>query len=185
MQTAMLFIFLKIRFTQFCTLTQVYHSQCCNVGFDCGVINFVLAGAGIYVTNSLLSYSSSSLPNNSIITSYTRYLSRSYRSKIYRRMGFYCCSNSTSGTTGSFIGLNGNSYSGRINVQRFSSSSSVAGCMYISLRGSYYSQNYLSASEEGIYTCRMPDSTGRNIELSVGIYRHGYTSKFPCCSLEV
>ena len=155
------------------------------MGFDCGVINFVLTGAGIYVTNTQLLYSSSSLRNNSIITSYTRYLSRSYRSKIYRRMGFYCCSNSTSGSTGSFIGRNGNTYSGRFSVQHYSSSHSYAGCMYIYLDGSYYSQNYLSASEEGIYTCRMPDSTGRNIELSVGIYRHGYTSKFPCCSLEV
>ena len=147
--------------------------------FDCGVMKFVFAGAGIYVTNSQLSYSSSSLHNNSIITTYTGYLSRySYRSKTYRRMGFYCCSNSTTlRSTGSFIGLNGNSYSGRISVQRFSSSSSIAGCMYIYLDGSYYTQNYLSTSEEGIYTCRMPDSAGRNIDVSVGIYRQGYASK--------
>ena len=130
------------------------------------------------MTNSQLSYSSSSLPNSSIITSYSSYLSRSYRYKNYRRMGFYCCSNSTtSGSTGSFVGVNGNSYSGRISVQRFSSSSNVAGCMYIYLDGSYYTQNYLSSSEEGIYTCRMPDSTGRNIDVHVGIYRHGYTSE--------
>ena len=165
------------------------------VGFHCDVMNFVLTGAGIYVTNSQLSYSSSSLPNNSIITSYTSYLSRSYRYKTYRRMGFYCCSNSTtSGSTGSFIGLNGNSYSGRFSVQRFSSSSRIAGCMFVYLDGSYYTQNYLSRSEEGIYTCRMPDSTGRNIDVSVGVYRRGYTSKshiysywhnllLVCCSL--
>ena len=139
-------------------------------------MEFVLAGAGIYVTNSWLSYSSLSLPNNSIITTYTGYLSRSYRYKTYRRMGFYCCSNST--TSGSFLGLNGNSYSGRITVQRFSSSSSVAGCMYIYLDGYYYNQNYLSSSEQGIYTCRMPDSAGRNIDVSVGMYRQSYGSKF-------
>ena len=151
------------------------------------------AGAGIHVTNSQLRYSSLSLPNNSIITTYTGYLSRSYRYKNYRRVGFYCCSNSTSGSTGSFIALNGNSYSGRISVRHLSSSSSVAGCMYIYLDGSYYTQNYLSASEEGIYTCRMPDSAGRNIDVSVGIYRRGYTSELytyivtgillVCCSL--
>ena len=131
------------------------------------------------MTNSQLSYSSSSLPNNSIITSYTGYLSRSYRSKNYRRMGFYCCSNSTSGYAGSFIGLNGNTYSrsGQISVQRFSSSSSVAGCMYIYLEGTHHYQNYLSSSDEGIYACRMPDSAGRNIDVSVGIYRRGYTSE--------
>ena len=111
-------------------------------------------------------YSSRSLPNNSIITS-----SSSYNPQ----MGFYCCSNSTSGYTGTFIGLNGNSYSGKIRLQHYSSSSSYAGCMYIYLR--YYS-SHLYNSEQGIYTCRMPDSAGRNIDVNIGIYRHGYTSKF-------
>ena len=142
-------------------------------------MKFVPTGAGIYVTNSQVSYSSSSLPNNTIITCYTGYLTRySYLYKTFRRMGFYCCSNSTtSGSTGSLLGLNGNSYSGRISVQRFSSSSSHAGCMFVYLDGSYSTQNYLSASEEGIYTCNMPDSTGRNIDVSVEIYRHGYPSE--------
>ena len=150
-------------------------------------LKFVLAGAGIYVTNSQLSYSSLSLPNNSIITTYTgsvgryryRYSYRyHYRYSIYRRMGFYCCSNSTSGSTGSFIGRNGNTYSGSFSVEHYSSSHSYAGCMHIYLDTSHYSQNYLSSSEEGIYTCRMPDSTGRNIDVNVGIYRHGYGSEF-------
>ena len=141
-------------------------------------MNFVLTGAGIYVTNTQLSYSSSSLPNNSIITSYTGYLSFYYRYKTYRRMGFYCCSNSTtSGSTGSFIGLSGNPFSGRISVQRFRSSQRLAGCMYIHLDGSHYTQNYLSAGEEGIYTCHMRDSVGRNIDISVGIYRRSYNSE--------
>ena len=141
-------------------------------------MEFVLAGAGIYVTNSWLSYSSLSLPNNSIITTYTGYLSRSYRYKTYRRMGFYCCSNST--TSGSFLGLNGNSYSGRITVQHYNSSHVYAGCIYLYLNepGNPFSQNVLSSSEQGIYTCRMPDSAGRNIDVSVGIYRPGYASKF-------
>ena len=131
----------------------------------------------MYVTHSQLSYSSSSLPNNSIITSYTGSYSW-YRSGT--RMGFYCCSNSTtSGSTGTFIGLNGNSYSGRFSFQRYSSSSSSAGCIHIYLNGDYrHSQNYLSSSEQGVYTCRMPDSAGRNIDISVGIYRQGYSSEF-------
>ena len=138
---------------------------------------YIPAGAGIYVTTSQLSYSSSSLPNNSIITSNTD--SFGYWSS-YTRMEFYCCSNSTSGSTGTFIGVNGNSYSGNINIERYSYSSSTAGCMRLYLHKSYRSssQYYLSSSEQGIYTCRMPDSAGRNIDVSVGIYRHGYTSKF-------
>ena len=141
-------------------------------------MDFVLTGAGVYVGVSQLSYSSLSLPNNSIITRNTG--SVDYYS-TYRRMAFYCCSTSTSGYTGSFIGLNGNSYSGRITVQHYNSSHIHAGCIYLFLDKVYrsYSQNYLSASEQGIYTCRMADSTGRNIDVSVGIYRHGYGSKFP------
>jgi len=140
-------------------------------------LKFVLTGAGIYASTTWLSYSSLSLHNNSIITTYTGYIS--HRSS-YTRMGFYCCSNSSiSGSTGTFIGLNGNSYSGKFSFQRYGSSSSYAGCMYIYLyKGYRSSQNYLSSSEEGIYTCRMPASTGRNIDVSVGIYRNGYNSEF-------
>ena len=138
---------------------------------------YILTGAGIYVSNTQLSYNILSLHNNSIISTYTGSVSYRYS---YTRMAFYCCSNSSiSGSTGTFIGLNGNSYSGKFSFQRYSSSSSYAGCMYIYLNKVYGSfQNYLSSSEEGIYTCRMPDSTGRNTDVSVGIYRHGYTSKF-------
>ena len=144
-----------------------------------GVMDFVLTDAGVYVTTSYVPHSSSSLPNNSIVTTYTGYVS--YYS-TYRRLAFYCCSNSTSGYFSSFVGLNGNSYSGRISIERFSSSSSYAGCMYLYLDElRYYSfQNVLSSYEQGIYTCRMPDSTGRIIELSVGIYRDDYTGKFLC-----
>ena len=133
------------------------------------LLNFVLTGAGIYVTNSQLSYSSRSLPNNSIITINTNHYSW-HRSAT--TMSFYCCSNSTSGYTGTFIGLNGYSYSGSIRVRRHSFSDSYTGCMYI------YSQDHLGTSKQGIYTCRMPDSAGRNIDINVGIYLHGYTSEF-------
>ena len=144
---------------------------------DFGVTDFVPTGAGIYVGVSQLSYSSSSLPNNSIITTY---ISSAGYSSTYRRMAFYCCSTFTSGYTGSFIGVNGNSYLGRITVQHYSSSHVYAGCIYLYLDklGNSYSQNVLSSSEQGIYTCRMPDSAGRNIDVSVGIYRDDYASKF-------
>ena len=159
---------------------QCYNKTYCpdKLRLDHVLFCYILAGAGIYVTNSQLSYSSSSLPNNSIITSYTGFYSF-YSSRT--RMGFYCCSNSTtSGRTGTFIGINGNSYSGTINVERHGSSHSYAGCMRLYLQKNSYStsQYYFSSSEEGIYTCRMPDSAGRSIDVSVGLYRDGYGSKF-------
>ena len=139
-------------------------------------MDFVFAGAGIYVTASQLSYSSLSLPNNSIITSNNRFV---YYHSTYRRMAFYCCSTSDSGYTGSLIGLNGSSYSGRITMQHYSSSHVYAGCIYLYLDklGNSYSQNVLSSSEEGIYTCHIPVSAGKNIDVNVGIYQ-GYTCEF-------
>jgi len=132
------------------------------------------AGAGIYVTHSELSYRSSSLPNNSIILADTGYGSR-YGSHTW--MGFYCCSNHT--TDGTFIGLNGNAYSGRFRIDRYHFTDRYAGCMYISLTKRYYSYspNTLGTFEQGIYTCRMPDTSGRNIDVNVGIYRDDYSGK--------
>ena len=129
------------------------------------------------MTRSRLSYSSSSLPNNSIIVENRR--SRYYRASHYW-MSFYCCSNSTSaGTNGTFIGLNSIAYSGIISISRESASSSNAGCMYLSFDNTYYWSRYWSRNsyEQGIYTCRLPDATGKNIDVNVGIYRHGYRGK--------
>ena len=129
------------------------------------------AGAGIHVTNSELTYSSSSLPNNSIILvntdthgSYSR----------YRRMGFYCCSNFTSGYSdiGTFIGVDGRfDYHGKIRIEQYYYTSLYAGCMHIYLDQSYYSQNQISSSEEGIYTCRMRLGRNSTSDVSIGIYR--------------
>ena len=145
-------------------------------------VSFIYAGAGIYVTHSELSYRSSSLPNNSIILADTGYVSR-YSS--HTRMSFYCCSNHT--TYGTFIGLNGNAYSGGIRIDRYHFTHRYAGCMYLSLTKQYYSysQNTLGTSEQGIYTCRMPDTTGRNIDVSVGIYREGYSCKSNPCNYSI
>ena len=145
------------------------HPSSVNYVMTVVLLNFVLTGAGIYVTTSQLLYSSSSLPNNSIITSYTDSYGQ-YGGGT--RMSFYCCSNSTtSGSTGTFIGLNGNSYSGRISIERYNYSHSYAGCIRLYLESSSYSENVLSSSEQGIYTCSMPDSAGRNIDVNVGIYQ--------------
>ena len=125
------------------------------------------------MTNSELTYSSSSLPNNSIILADT---DAHYSRSRYRRMGFYCCSNySSAGYYGTFIGLNSNTYSGRIRFSRDS-----VGCMYLYFDKAYRRYGYdnvLGTSEQGIYTCRMPDTTGRNVDVNVGIYREGYNSK--------
>ena len=150
------------------------HSNCIN-----RLVTIIHSGAGIHVTNSELSYSSSSLPNNSIILPNYHSGGRYYKNV---KMGFYCCSNSTSaGQDGIFIGLNDNPYSGGwITISRQSSSSSHEGCMYLHYekRLYYYRRSYYPPFEYGIYTCRMPDTTGRNIDVNVGIYPRGYRGKF-------
>jgi len=122
-------------------------------------------GAGIYVTRSGGSSLSTSFRNNSIVLSYASY---SYSST---RMFFYCCSNSTS-YVGSIIGLDGRSHS--TGFSRFSVYRNDYGCIY--MHNSGYS-NYLRSSEQGIYTCSIPDVRGRNMNVHVGIYRHDYSSK--------
>ena len=87
-------------------------------------------------------------------------------------MAFYCCSNSTSSSVGSIIGLDGRSRSS--NFGRIYVSHSPRGCIYVYVSG--YA-NYLRTSEQGIYTCSIPDVRGRNMNVHVGIYRDDYTSK--------
>ena len=138
-------------------------------------LSCIHAGAGIHVTNSELSYSSSSLPNNSIILVNTAIHTSWYSTT--RRMGFYCCSNfsSTYSSPGNFIGVNGYRYhyNGRIRTERYYHNSPYAGCMYIYFEQRYHYQNQLSSSEEGIYTCRMYYERNhiRTIDVNIGIYR--------------
>ena len=122
-------------------------------------------GAGIYVTRSNNRDLSTSFRNNSIVLAYASYSSST-------RMFFYCCSNSTSRTVGSIIGLDGRSHS--TGFSRFSVYRNDYGCIY--MHNSGYS-NYLRSSEQGIYTCSIPDVRGRNMNVHVGIYRHDYSSK--------
>ena len=55
------------------------------------------------------------------------------------------------------------------------SSNNYAGCMYLHYPG--YRYNLLENSEQGIYTCRMPDAAGEYIDVSFGIYRQDYSGK--------
>ena len=109
---------------------------------------------------------STSFRNNSIVLAYTYPYYRS------TRMAFYCCSNSTSDSVSSIIGLDGRSYSS--SFSRFRLSHSPRGCVYVY---NYGYRNYLRSSEQGIYTCSIPDVRGRMMNVHVGIYRDDYTSK--------
>jgi len=97
-------------------------------------------------------------------------------------MGFYCCSNFTSGYSriGTFIGVDGRfGYHGKIRIEHYNYyyMSPYAGCMYIYLDQSYSSQNQISSSEEGIYTCRMRCGRNSASDVSIGIYRDRGESK--------
>ena len=35
----------------------------------------------------------------------------------------------------------------------------------------------LTADDEGIYTCRIPDETGKEVDVNIGVYQNGFNSK--------
>jgi hypothetical protein len=83
----------------------------------------------------------------------------------------YCSSGSRSGSIGQWLAPNGATIAGRgtsLSVVR-------GGGNYPAYVGLQLRANQsLSPSDEGVYTCRIPDENGVQKTLHVGIYRYGY-----------
>ena len=103
------------------------------------------------------------VPHNGVILS-RRYC---YRYSSNHCFQLYCQSNSTSSSVGSIIG----DYS-----YYLSQSNCGAGCYYVYRFSSSWSYSYWS-SYQGVYTCRIPDSTGAYLDVNVGIYPVGFSCK--------
>ena len=88
------------------------------------------------------------------------------------RFRIFCRSNSMMGNVGEFIGVDGNVLSSN---SIFDIASSQPG--EIRIQNRVGSQNSLSTSQEGIYTCRIPLQNGEIREINVGIYSSGFNSK--------
>ena len=35
----------------------------------------------------------------------------------------------------------------------------------------------LTADDEGVYTCRIPDETGNEVDVNIGVYQNGFNSE--------
>ena len=110
-------------------------------------------------------------PNNTYLSIY----SARYSSSNSYRFDVYCCSNRSSySNVGSFTEPNGNTYTSSFNymtIERYSSSSTYAGCVRL-----YGYQNYYFSYNPGVYTCNIPDSSGQTQRVNFAFY--GYNSEF-------
>ena len=107
------------------------------------------------------------LPNNGIVIA---------RNSGGDRFNFQCLSGSTETDIGDIIGLDGNALpidssgagmtTGGLNVRRDSPAT-------------VFVRNPSSepAVDEGVYTCRIPDGTGNDVDVNIGVYQNGFNSK--------
>ena len=122
----------------------------------------------------------------------------SNRHSDYIRLELYCCSNATANYVGSFTFPDGtarNSNYDHFRITRFSSTHTYAGCIYMDIYHyeqrqhcyyeyhSWYGNQYvcdtviadfvLASSQRGVYTCRIPDSSGTAKNINFALYPEG------------
>ena len=74
---------------------------------------------------------------------------------------------------GQFIGLNGNALT---NNSFFAIARPQPG--EITVENIIGSQSAITASQQGVYTCRIPVQSGETREINVGIYPNGFNSEY-------
>ena len=89
------------------------------------------------------------------------------------RLRFFCRSDSMSENVGQLIGLDGTT--AITNSSFFQIAREQPGELLV--RNAVGSQNALTASQQGVYTCRIPLQSGQMREINVGIYPTGFSSK--------
>ena len=88
------------------------------------------------------------------------------------RFRIFCRSDSMSRNVGEFIGLDGNVLSSN---SIFDIANLLPGEVRVENRVG--SQSSLTASQEGIYTCRIPLQNGEIREINMGLYSSGFNSE--------
>ena len=95
------------------------------------------------------------------------------------RISFQCRSGSLDTGVGQLVDLDGNIFaigenSGVFIVQKTGSGSAQPGSVQFRNR---VEAETLTAAHEGVYTCRIPDETGNDVDVNIGVYRNGFNSK--------
>ena len=111
------------------------------------------------------------LPNNGLV------ISQDVTSGT--RFAFLCRSGSIEVEVGQFLDPNGNSLpigltTGPFAVGRIGNPIQPASFLVRNLAGIEIA---LTAADEGVYTCRIPDENGNDVDVNIGIYRNGFNSK--------
>ena len=119
-------------------------------------------GAGIYASRRTDSsqFNPHPIANNSLIVSASNGLR------------LLCISNSSQSGVGNITGLDGNTIpigTGDLRILHLSRPGS--------LRLQTRSSSSLTAADQGIYTCTIPDSNNNQISINVGLYPHGFMSE--------
>ena len=119
------------------------------------IISLISTGAGIFVDNGA---PTGVLPDNSIVRGGT--------------INFQCRSGSLDTGVGQLVDLDGNTF----NIGQNNGVFSVAS---IGNPGSIRIQTVtsLTADDEGVYSCRIPDETGSDVDVNIGVYQNGFNSK--------
>ena len=127
------------------------------------VVIFISTGAGFHVFNGA---SIGSQPNNGLVV-FANTESR-------HRIRFFCRSDSLTLNVGELIGLDGNTFSGN-DYLVFEPPRNGGELRIENVVGS---QQPLPASEQGIYTCRIPLQSGVMVTINIGVYPSGFNCEF-------
>ena len=131
------------------------------------LIFFAFAGIGIFVIVGSGEKGPHGQPNNGLVisnaTSYTN----------GRRFRFFCRSNSSTVGVGEFIGP----VKSPVTVDSFFGFPSPYNGGELRVESYVGTHSPLTASEQGVYTCRMPFEGGGVGEINIGVYPSGFSSE--------
>ena len=127
----------------------------------------ISAGAGIYASIAATQYDDQPIANNGLI------IALSSGSDSLR---FDCVSNSSQSGVGDIIGRDGTMLTNGAPLAGGSTWMVVnpfsrPGVLCVRATG------VLTAGDQGIYTCTIPDDSGNTIDLNVGLYPHGFNGE--------
>ena len=123
---------------------------------------YPIAGAGLYSSHAQPNFDDRSIVNNGIIVACDACGDIT--------LEFYCISNSTQSDVGQITGKDGTILTNN-NVWHLDSPSFYCGAYRVQAR------NALTADQQGIYTCTIPDSNNNTFEINVGLYPQGFSGK--------
>ena len=127
------------------------------------VVIFIFTGAGFHV---FIGANTGSQPNNSLVVS--------VNPESGRRFRFFCRFDSLMRNVGELIGPDGNTFSGN-DYLAFQPPAFGGELRILNTVGS---EEPLPASEQGIYTCRIPLQSGEMVMINIGVYPIGFNCEF-------